>query len=69
MSSSQGQQGNQNSQGMSMGQNNNQSASQGQNYNQEDALLCQHMLMTEKYVSGTYDTAILNFNAPISVKY
>lgn len=64
MSSSQGQQGNQNSQGMSMGQNNNQSASQGQNYNQADALLCQHMLMTEKYVSGTYDTTIFEFQCP-----
>ena len=26
--------------------------------NQEDASLCSDMLMTEKYVSGTYDTAI-----------
>lgn len=25
---------------------------------QDDAMLCNDMLMTEKYVSGTYDTAI-----------
>ncbi|WP_348983035.1 DUF892 family protein [Desulfosporosinus sp. I2] len=31
------------------------------NYNQEDAKLCKDMLMTEKYVSGAYDTAIFEF--------
>jgi Coat F domain. len=31
------------------------------NYNQEDAKLCKDMLMTEKYVSGTYNTAIFEF--------
>ena len=34
------------------------------NYNQEDAKLCQDMLMTEKYVSNTYDTAIFEFRDP-----
>ncbi len=28
---------------------------------QADAMLCQDMLMTEKYVSGAYDTAIFEF--------
>ncbi|KGK91126.1 coat protein F [Desulfosporosinus sp. HMP52] len=40
------------------------SGSQGQtqgNYNQEDAKLCKDMLMTEKYVSGAYNTAIFEF--------
>ncbi|MGI5876738.1 MAG: spore coat protein, partial [Dethiobacteria bacterium] len=32
--------------------------------NQEDAALCTDMLMTEKYVSGTYDTAIFEFTDP-----
>jgi len=31
------------------------------NYNQEDAKLCTDMLMTEKFVSGAYDTAIFEF--------
>ncbi|SHI85002.1 spore coat protein [Desulfosporosinus lacus] len=31
------------------------------NYNQEDAKLCKDMLMTEKYVSGAYDTAVFEF--------
>lgn len=30
-------------------------------YNQEDAKLCNDMLMTEKYVSGAYDTAVFEF--------
>lgn len=34
------------------------------NYNQEDAKLCQDMLMTEKYVSSTYNTAIFEFRDP-----
>ena len=29
--------------------------------NQSDAALCQDALMTEKYISGTYDTAIFEF--------
>jgi spore coat protein CotF len=29
--------------------------------NQKDAALCNDLLMTEKYVSGTYDTAIFEF--------
>ncbi|TGE36406.1 spore coat protein [Desulfosporosinus fructosivorans] len=36
------------------------SAVQG-NYNQEDAKLCKDLLMTEKYVSGAYNTAIFEF--------
>ena len=28
---------------------------------QADAMLCKDMLMTEKYVSGAYDTAIFEF--------
>ncbi|SDI19890.1 spore coat protein [Desulfosporosinus hippei] len=31
------------------------------NYNQEDAKLCKDMLMTEKYVSSVYNTAIFEF--------
>lgn len=31
------------------------------NFNQEDAKLCNDMLMTEKYVSGSYDTAVFEF--------
>ncbi|WP_341878170.1 spore coat protein [Defluviitalea saccharophila] len=59
MSSSQGQQSGQNKQ-----QSNMQNNSQSQNYNQEDATLCTHMLMTEKYVSGAYNTAIFEFRDP-----
>lgn len=34
--------------------------------NQEDAALCTDMLMTEKFVSGTYDTAIFeSANSPV----
>ena len=29
-----------------------------------DAALCQDLLMTEKYVSGTYDTAVFEFTDP-----
>lgn len=47
-----------------------QSGSQGQTAtasssggaSQADAMLCQDMLMTEKYVSGAYDTAIFEFS-------
>ncbi len=31
------------------------------NYNQQDANLCNDMLMTEKYVSSSYDTAVFEF--------
>lgn len=31
---------------------------------QADAMLCTDLLMTEKYVSGTYDTAIFEFRDP-----
>lgn len=34
---------------------------QGAVANQNDAALCNDLLMTEKYVSGTYDTAIFEF--------
>lgn len=37
------------------------SAMQGAMANQADAALCNDMLMTEKYVSNTYDTAIFEF--------
>jgi spore coat protein CotF len=38
-----------------------QSSTQGATANQSDASLCTDMLMTEKYVSGAYDTAIFEF--------
>ena len=41
-----------------------QSTSQSQSYNQEDATLCTHMLMTDKYVSGASNTAIFEFKDP-----
>lgn len=37
------------------------SAMQGVMANQQDAALCNDMLMTEKYVSDTYNTAIFEF--------
>lgn len=36
----------------------------GQNYQNSDKDLCTDMLMTEKYVSGAYDTAIFEFKDP-----
>ncbi|MEL7648329.1 MAG: spore coat protein [Sedimentibacter sp.] len=43
-------------------QNTNQSGSQGNsNFNTNDRDLCTDMLMTEKYVSGAYNTAIFEF--------
>jgi len=39
-------------------------SSGSQNYNQTDKDLCTDMLMTEKYVSGAYDTAIFEFKDP-----
>lgn len=56
----QNQQGQSGSQGGGM-QNNSQGQSQSGGYNQQDAFLCNDLLMTEKYVSGTYDTAIFEF--------
>jgi spore coat protein CotF len=37
---------------------------QSSNYNNCDKDLCTDMLMTEKYVSGTYDTSIFEFRDP-----
>jgi len=34
---------------------------QGAMANQQDAALCNDLLMTEKYVSNTYDTSIFEF--------
>lgn len=34
------------------------------NYNNSDKDLCTDLLMTEKYVSGTYDTSIFEFKDP-----
>ncbi|AOT70801.1 spore coat protein [Geosporobacter ferrireducens] len=42
-------------------QNNSQGQPQSSGYNQQDAFLCNDLLMTEKYVSGAYDTAIFEF--------
>lgn len=55
----QGQQQNQNMQNQNQAQANT-TAPAGMN-NQDDATLCHDVLMTEKYVSGTYDTAIFEF--------
>lgn len=41
-----------------------QGSSGGQTYNSNDKDLCTDMLMTEKYVSGAYDTAIFEFRDP-----
>ncbi len=40
------------------------SSAQGANNNQGDSALCNDMLMTEKFVSGAYDTAIFEFKDP-----
>ncbi len=40
---------------------NQASQMQGAMANQQDATLCNDLLMTEKYVSNTYDTAIFEF--------
>lgn len=39
----------------------NQTAAPSANANPVDTMLCKDMLMTEKYVSGAYDTAIFEF--------
>lgn len=54
----QGNQGNQSSQQQSAGK---ASKMQGAMGNQSDAALCNDMLMTEKYVSDAYNTAIFEF--------
>ncbi len=52
-------------QSQASGQNAGNQAQSGSNqqkgFNASDASLCQDMLSTEKYVSGTYDTAIFEF--------
>ncbi|WP_026476707.1 spore coat protein [Alkaliphilus transvaalensis] len=61
MNQQQGQQGQQNQQ---QNQQGNQSGNQAQasgSFNQKDKELCQDLLTTEKYVSGTYDTTIFEF--------
>jgi len=63
-SMNQQQQANQNQQGQqNMVNQNIQTKPMGQSgmTNQSDVELCNDMLMTEKYVSGTYDTAIFEF--------
>ncbi|MGI6575902.1 MAG: spore coat protein [bacterium] len=46
---------------MQQGNVQSQGTMQGAMGNQQDAVLCNDMLMTEKYVSNTYDTAIFEF--------
>ena len=62
------QQGQQQQQGQGQGQQQGQASSSGSqaqgpsaNASQADYMLCSDLLMTEKYVSGTYDTAIFEF--------
>lgn len=59
----QGQQNQQSQQSPTSQQNNTQaqSATTSASASQADAMLCKDMLMTEKYVSGAYDTAIFEF--------
>jgi spore coat protein CotF len=66
MNQQQGQQGGtqnqaQSMQGATAGKGQTQSAAEGTTGNQSDAGLCNDMLMTEKYVSGAYDSAIFEF--------
>ncbi len=56
-------QGQQGGQGMGQGQQQGGQARAGMTM-QSDAMLCNDMLMTEKYVSGTYDTAIFESANP-----
>lgn len=62
------QQNQQSTQGQQSAQNNMQNAAssspQGSAVNQHDNTLCTDMLMTEKFVSGAYDTAIFEFADP-----
>jgi spore coat protein CotF len=48
-------------QGQSGGQQGQAATAATAGASQADAMLCQDMLMTEKYVSGAYDTAIFEF--------
>jgi len=65
MSSQQNQQSTQSQQSAeSSMQNATSSSSQGATTNQNDNTLCTDMLMTEKFVSGAYDTAIFEFADP-----
>jgi spore coat protein CotF len=48
-------------QGQSGGQQGQAATAATAGASQADAMLCQDMLMTEKYVSGAYDTAIFGF--------
>jgi spore coat protein CotF len=59
MKSQQSQQG-----GSQMNQSSFMPKGQAQNYNNSDKDLCTDMLMTEKYVSGAYNTAIFEFRDP-----
>lgn len=62
----QNQQGQQNQSSGQQGQNpmGTQNTNQGNGYNQQDAFLCNDLLMTEKYVSSTYDITIFEFRDP-----
>ncbi len=51
----------QNQQGGQQKAQNQQLKPTGASGSQKDAKLCNDMLMTEKYVSGTYDTAVFEF--------
>lgn len=51
----------QNAQSGQQNQQNQQNLFQGAMANQGDRILCTDMLGTEKYISGTYDTAIFEF--------
>lgn len=59
----QGQQGQQQQKNQT-GNSSQASQMQGAMANQSDAALCNDMLMTEKYVSSTYDTSIFEFTDP-----
>lgn len=61
----QGQQGQQSQQAMAQNAQTQQSAVQGGVSNQGDAVLCSDLLATEKYVSGTYDTAVFEAANPV----
>ena len=61
MSSQQNQQGQQSSAQSSTQSSQSQ---QGATNSQSDSALCNDMLMTEKFVSGAYDTAIFEFKDP-----
>jgi len=58
---SQGQQGQQQNQQNQQNQAMQSSNQQTGKFDQADSDLCQDLLMAEKYVSGTYDTAIFEF--------